>query len=110
MLTTVISVRGKKRDELLSNPNFVYVGRRCGAWSASKWGNPFRVGMVNDPVACYERWIRRHTHLKAAISELRGKTLGCWCGTWKPGDPPLGCHARVLAELANGLEGDACSL
>lgn len=41
----------------------------------------------------------RITHdpeLKAAIDELRGRDLACWC----PVDQP--CHADVLLELANG--------
>jgi hypothetical protein len=33
----------------------------------------------------------------AALPELRGKKLGCWC---KPGP----CHGDVLAELANALD------
>lgn len=32
--------------------------------------------------------------LMAAIAELRGKNLACWC-------PPGPCHADVLLELAN---------
>jgi hypothetical protein len=32
---------------------------------------------------------------RAALEELRGKNLACWC---KPGAP---CHADVLLELAN---------
>jgi hypothetical protein len=40
------------------------------------------------------------------LPELRGKTLGCWCGTWKPGEADIGCHAVVLAKLANGPLGD----
>jgi hypothetical protein len=34
------------------------------------------------------------------LRELRGKQLGCWCGTWSPGGPELLCHAVVLAKLA----------
>ena len=32
--------------------------------------------------------------LLALLSELRGRTLACWCA-------PLLCHAGVLAELAD---------
>ena len=32
---------------------------------------------------------------------LRGKDLACWCEDWDgTGDPPQGCHAEVLLELA----------
>jgi len=37
-------------------------------------------------------------HERAAIIELRGKNLACWC----PLDAP--CHADVLLELANAEE------
>jgi len=42
--TTVISVRGRKLADLLADPGFVYVGRRCAGWPASIWGNPFKPG------------------------------------------------------------------
>jgi hypothetical protein len=44
-ITMVIDVRGRNREELLADPDFVYVGRRCAGWPASEWGNPFKVGM-----------------------------------------------------------------
>jgi len=31
--------------------------------------------------------------MDAALHELEGKTLGCWC-------PPRACHGDVLARLA----------
>lgn len=43
-MTSVISVRGRNKDYLLLDPNFVYVGRRCAGWPDSIWGNPWRVG------------------------------------------------------------------
>jgi hypothetical protein len=30
----------------------------------------------------------------AALPELKGRVLGCWCA-------PLACHGDVLAQLAN---------
>lgn len=140
--TTVISVRGGDRAELLADPDFVYVGRRCAGWPASPWSNPYtkaewgeyalerfvfslrsmtleigppdglRIGVKAMVYACKRGWKieRIEAHFRAIVErlpELRGKTLGCWCGEWRPGDPPLGCHARVLAELADGPMGEA---
>lgn len=39
-----------------------------------------------------EPWVT----MRAALPELRGKNLACWC---QPGDE---CHADVLLEVANG--------
>jgi uncharacterized protein DUF4326 len=69
----------------------VYVGR------PSKWGNPFvigRDGTREQVVAKYRAWIVRQPALMAALHELRGKDLVCWCA-------PERCHAEVLVELAN---------
>jgi hypothetical protein len=74
----------------------VYVGR------PSKWGNQFvmgRDGMDRSTViAKYEAWLEAHDEVKrAAVRELRGKDLVCWCA-------PLACHAEVLLRVANGGE------
>ena len=71
----------------------VYVGRGRG----SRWGNPFkspRDGSRDEVIAKYERWLVRQPELMAALPELRGKVLGCWCA-------PKPCHADVLLRLAN---------
>ena len=68
----------------------VYIGR------PSKWGNPFvitRDGTREQVVAKYRAWVLSRPELVAALPELRGKTLGCWCA-------PQLCHGDVLAELA----------
>lgn len=75
-------------------PGSVYVGR------PSKWGNPFVIGDDGDRdqvIAMYVAWLVDDdgaAHLRAAIPELRGKDLVCWCA-------PERCHADVLLELAN---------
>ena len=69
----------------------VYVGR------PTKWGNPFvigRDGTREAVIAKYRAWILRQPALMAALPELRGKDLVCWCA-------PERCHAEVLIELAN---------
>jgi hypothetical protein len=71
----------------------VYVGR------PTKWGNPFRPGpdMTRaEMVAAYRRYLRANAELMAALPELRGRNLACWCRLDEP------CHADVLLELANG--------
>ncbi len=76
----------------------VYIGR------PSKWGNPFshlnsplaefRVKNRAEAIARYEEWIQQQPHLMAALPELKGKVLGCWC-------KPHACHGDVLVRLAN---------
>ena len=68
-------------------PYDVYIGR------PSKWGNPFligRDGTREEVVAKYREWVERQD---LDPTELRGKTLGCWCA-------PKPCHGDVLVELA----------
>lgn len=81
----------------------VYIGRavpRAGL-HASKWGNPFRLpkgyDVKADPDKILERYeahVRSRPDLMAALPELRGKVLACWCA-------PNPCHGDVLLRLAN---------
>ena len=69
----------------------VYIGR------PSKWGNPFVIGKEctrEEAIFMYENWILKQPELMAALHELRGKTLLCYCA-------PLECHGDVLAWLAD---------
>lgn len=77
---------------------------------STRWGNPFRVGMLGVPdnatavqlFRCalarqdlpddHARFVFTPERLRA---DLAGKNLACWC---KPGEP---CHADILLELAN---------
>jgi hypothetical protein len=84
----------------------------------SKWGNPWRVGLVqcgcraagecihnqfrcetpSEAVDCFRHWFENWRNTKGllgSIGDLRGKNLACWC----PLDQP--CHADALLELAN---------
>jgi hypothetical protein len=73
----------------------VYIGR------PSKWGNPFAIGRDGSRaqvIAKYRAWVLARPELVAALPELRGKTLGCWCA-------PQACHGDVLAELAQSAPG-----
>jgi hypothetical protein len=44
----------------------------------------------------YREWVVEQPHLIAALHEIRGQRLGCFCA-------PLACHGDVLAELADGF-------
>lgn len=82
-LTTVVHF---KKD-----PYDIYIGR------PSKWGSPFEIGKDGtrqEVIEKYRVWIRTQPELVAAIPELKGKVLGCWC-------KPCKCHGDVLAEIAN---------
>lgn len=88
-------------------PNTIKVAR------PSTWGNPFRVGGIDHKTGenitdaahavrlFRERWFEgndpswKDIMREAAIEELRGHNLACWC----PLDAP--CHADVLLEIAN---------
>ena len=82
-----------KRD-----PFDVYIGR------PSKWGNPFThlgksaarfvVTSRQDAIDAYAEWLLTQPELVAALPELRGKVLGCWC-------KPKACHGDILVQLAN---------
>jgi hypothetical protein len=82
MKTKVVHCKREKHD--------VYIGR------PSKWGNPFVIGKDGSReqvIAKYRKWLLAQPDLIAALPELKGKTLGCWCS-------PQACHGDVLAELA----------
>jgi hypothetical protein len=69
----------------------VYIGR------PSKWGNPFvigRDGSRTEVVAKYRDHLLSSPALLAALPELRGKDLMCWCS-------PCACHGDVLLTFAN---------
>lgn len=95
-------------------PNTVSVTR------PGKWGNRWRIGdtaqrfskekicetftieTAAQAVAVFREDFESHLSnpkasgvVRAALDDLRGKNLACWC---KVGDP---CHADVLLELAN---------
>lgn len=89
-------------------PNTVKVTR------PGPWGNPFvisdmitpgkKVGgfyiavpTAEDAVECFRLMLHdpNRADQLAAVSDLRGKNLACWC---KPDAP---CHADVLLEMAN---------
>lgn len=80
-------------------PFDVYVGR------GSKWGNPYShkegtlaeevVDSRSEAVKKYEEYLLSNDELMSSLSELKGKTLGCWC-------KPKACHGDILLKYANG--------
>ena len=99
MTTRVINCKGghEKYD--------VYIGRRI-VWHPeiyphSKWANPFKIGKDGtreEVITKFRQYILTRPDLLAAIpTELKGKTLGCWC-------KPDACHGDVYVELADGME------
>ena len=80
-MTEVVNARDSDYDVLIARP--------------SKWGNPFRIGRDGNRdqvIKMYEVHIRRRPDLIAALPELAGKRLGCYC-------KPLPCHGDVLLKL-----------
>lgn len=74
----------------------------------TQFGNPFRLEedggnySRKESVDQYETWfknkIQSNDDFRAAVEELRGETLGCWC-------KPKSCHGDViLAYLRGNLE------
>lgn len=82
------------------SPYDIYIGRGKG----NKWGNPyshkedtlakFQVATRKEAIEKYREWIMTQPELLAALPELKGKVLGCYC-------KPQACHGDVLAELAD---------
>ena len=86
MSTRVVHCKRERYD--------IYIGR------PSRWGNPYCIGRDGtraEVIAKYRQWIQTQPHLLAALPELRGKVLGCFCA-------PLACHGDVLVELSDALD------
>jgi hypothetical protein len=102
--TTVIRLK-RKGGAIVSDCD-IYIGRAMyqGGWRlpASKWANPFKVidktpQARQSALVRYEAYIRATPGLMAALPELRGKCLGCWCF-------PSPCHGDVLIKLLRELD------
>lgn len=80
---------------------YVFIGR------PSKWGNPFshldqsraehRVATRKDAVLAYEKYLLEKPELMAALGELKGKTLVCYCA-------PQLCHGHILKKYADRVK------
>jgi hypothetical protein len=79
---------------LRKEPYDVYIGR------GSIYGNPFIIGKDGnreDVIRKYVEWMVNQQALLAALPELKGKVLGCYC-------KPAACHGDVLVEMVKILE------
>jgi hypothetical protein len=96
----VINLKGRKPQDVPKGA--VYIGRRMkprgkSLWDLpkSKWANTYEIdkdGAREEVIAKYEAWLRSKPELIAALPELRGKDLACWCS-------PKACHGDVLLRL-----------
>jgi len=87
-----IRVQVKRQKGFRLPAGALYVGR------PTKWGNPFRPGpglTRKQMVAKYRAYLLARDDLVAALPELRGRDLACWCKLDED------CHADVLLDLAN---------
>lgn len=104
--TQVIHVRDMQ-------PGDLYIGRavpRRGL-RASPFANPYRItpDQPRDTViARYLEYVFSRPELMAALPELRGNRLACWCaprGQTLTADDPFVCHGQVLASLIDRMDG-----
>ena len=118
----MVAVSGPKRIQLRRTKGWRKPDGAIIVARPTRWGNPFKVAdCINAGFAISEeharavcvrafrdwlqgnRWAdgsgpaadERHAAYVAALPELRGHDLACWC----PLDQP--CHADVLLDLAN---------
>ena len=92
----------------------VYVGRPCGMWRGTIWGNPYKVGgygnwSVQRCLDAYRHYLTVMTPPEKLDAMLKvlweacdqgALPLGCWCTEATHGDgSPIVCHAQILAAL-----------
>ncbi len=87
---------------VLTAPYSLYIGRAMPGYRlpASKWANQHRITIHNtrrQALWLYERDIRANNELIAALHEIDGLVLGCWCKKRRPWTTP--CHGDVLVRL-----------
>jgi hypothetical protein len=70
----------------------VYCGR------GTPYGNPFITGVDGnrlEVIEMFKNYLFNNPELIELVkTELKGKTLGCWCA-------PKSCHCDILADVAN---------
>jgi hypothetical protein len=58
-----------------------------------------KFGTAEEACRQYEVYLRNNQYLLNSLSELRGKTLGCWCtNSYGTVERPI-CHGQVLLKL-----------
>ena len=102
--TRVVNLRGS--SVIRYHPDFVYIGRAVAGLPRSKWANPYLVGRSGtreEAIAKYLKRILGTPELLAALPELRGKILACWCKPSEGFKGRLLCHGQILAGLADDV-------
>jgi hypothetical protein len=97
----------------------VYVAGEAPGWLGHKLANPFNpnsrwFGSLGECFIAYRDWLNLRPTFEADLAELweatgyGAKALGCWCVNWQgTGEPPMVCHAVVLAALLNERFGES---
>lgn len=104
---TVVRLRRELKTGKILQSCDVYIGRtvKMGGWDleCSKWHNPYRLsdcnGDIDECLRRFEEYLVGNKELMAALPELKGKVLGCWCKN-KPSDK---CHGDVLVKYVNKI-------
>jgi hypothetical protein len=105
-------VRIQRKDGQIVQDCDVYIGRRwtMGGWNLpeSKWANPYPVKKYgrDEALRRYVDHLQTRPDLLAALPELRGKTLGCFCpiNSMEASTPSnYVCHGQILIDLLNRL-------
>ena len=89
-MPTVINKRDASAPARITSGTAVYIGR------PTKWGNPFIIGKDGTRAAVigkYAEWFATQPQLHAALHELHGRDLVCWCS-------PDACHGDILLKAA----------
>ena len=94
---TVVCLRRTKKEGVVQGCS-LYIGRAwsMGGWrlKKSKWANPFSLKKHGlDSLEMYRQHVLARPDLVAALPELGGHVLGCWC------KGRHACHGDVLVEL-----------
>jgi len=99
-----------------ADPTDVYVGRGPSGRDMNQtepgmrgWlGNPHPLDDARSRAASIEAFradfvakLKSDDEFRAAVRDLAGKTLGCWCQRLDANEPA--CHAEVIAEWADKL-------
>lgn len=84
----------------------LYIGRDNPdrGLTGTKWGNPFKLKNESERLSIlkqHKEWLEDQEDLIAALPELSGHVLGCWCFTGKlEGEKWVGhgkaCHGQNL--------------
>lgn len=122
--TTQVRLDGSRRQTLVGHcrkdSTDVYVGRGDGGDATMNntpignrgWlGNPYtledydRSESIDNFRDDFEQRLEADQEFRAAVADLAGETLGCWCQ--RVDDDSPACHGEVIAEYADRLATEA---